>query len=61
LRAYVAANPFGWLVTRLRDALLDGHLAPELDDAMMAVGALLLFLAGLWIFRRLAPHFEDFV
>src|SRR4029453_9707886 len=27
LRPWVAANPFGWLVGRLRDALLDGQLA----------------------------------
>ena len=27
VRPWVAANPFGWLVARLRDALLDGRLA----------------------------------
>ena len=27
VRPWVAANPFGWLVERLRDALLDGRLA----------------------------------
>ena len=29
VRPWVAANPFGWLVERLRDALLDGRLAPR--------------------------------
>ena len=40
LRRWVAANPFGWLVTRLRDALLDGDLAPQWGDAVaLAVAA----------------------
>jgi ABC-type polysaccharide/polyol phosphate export permease len=61
LRPWVAANPFGWLVTRLREALLDGQIGVKLDDAIMLAGALLLFLCGRWVFRRLAPNFEDFV
>jgi lipopolysaccharide transport system permease protein len=61
LRPWVAANPFGWLVGRLRDSLLDGRIALQIDDLIMAAGALLLFALGRWVFRRLAPHFEDFV
>jgi ABC-type polysaccharide/polyol phosphate export permease len=61
LRRWVAANPFGWLVGRLRDALLDGRLAFQPADAVALVGALLLFAAGRWMFRRLSPHFEDFL
>ncbi|MFN5719898.1 MAG: hypothetical protein ACK463_36145, partial [Bradyrhizobium sp.] len=34
IRPWVAANPFGWLVDRLRDALLDGRLAPSIDDVL---------------------------
>ncbi|HSV20067.1 MAG TPA: ABC transporter permease [Casimicrobiaceae bacterium] len=61
LRAWVAANPFGWLVGRLRDAMLDGRLAFEATD-LVAVGvALLVFAGGRWMFRRLSPHFEDFL
>ena len=33
MRPWVAANPFSWLVGRLRDALLDGRLALEWGDA----------------------------
>ena len=61
LRDFVAANPFGWIVARLREALLDGQLAVHASDAIALVVALLLFAGGRWVFRRLSPHFEDFV
>ncbi len=61
MRPWVAANPFGWLVDRLRDALLDGRLAPRWGDAVALAAAVAVFFAGRWVFRRLSPHFEDFV
>jgi len=61
LRPWVAANPFGWLVGRLRDALLDGNLALQWGDAVAVAVALALFVLGRWTFRRLSPYFEDFV
>lgn len=61
MKPWVAANPFGYLVDRLRDALLDGRLALRWSDAGAVVVAAGLFVAGRWIFRRLSPHFEDFV
>jgi len=61
LRSWVAANPFGWLVDRMRDALLDGRIAFGWQDAVAAAVALALFLAGRAVFRRLSPYFEDFV
>src|SRR5689334_6556091 len=61
LRPWVAANPFGYLVGRLRDALLDGRIAPSWSDFVAMAIALGLFLGGRWVFRRLSPHFEDFV
>jgi ABC-type polysaccharide/polyol phosphate export permease len=61
LRSWVAANPFAWLVGRLRDALLDGGLALQWSDAAMVAGAAVLLLAGRRVFLRLSPHFEDFV
>jgi hypothetical protein len=57
----LAANPFVWLVERLRDALLDGRLALHWGDAVALGVALALFLGGRWVFRRLSPHFEDFL
>jgi homopolymeric O-antigen transport system permease protein len=61
MRPWVAANPFSWLVGRLRDALIDGKLAVQWGDAVAVLVALALFYAGRWVFRRLSPHFEDFV
>ena len=61
LRPWVAANPFGWLVGRLRDALLEGRLTFEPADAIALLVAILVFLAGRWMFRRLSPYFEDFL
>ena len=61
MRPWVAANPFGYLVDRLRDALLDGRLALAWGDAIAVLVAVGLFAAGRWVFLRLSPHFEDFV
>ena len=61
VRPWVAANPFGWLVERLRDALLDGRLDLQWGDAVALVVALTLFCTGHWVFRRLSPQFEDFL
>ena len=61
MRSWVAVNPFSWLVGRLRDALLAGNLALEWGDAVALAVALAIFFAGRWVFRRLSPHFEDFV
>ena len=61
LQSWVSANPFSWLVERMRDSLLDGSLAPQWGDAVALVVALALFAGGRWVFRRLSSHFEDFV
>ena len=52
----------GTLVLRGRvGALLDGRLTVEWSDPVAVVVALLLLVAGRAVFRRLSPHFEDFV
>jgi ABC-type polysaccharide/polyol phosphate export permease len=61
LRGFVAANPLTWLVTRLRDALLEGRLEWNAADLFAAAVAFALFVGGRWVFRRLSSHFEDFV
>jgi lipopolysaccharide transport system permease protein len=61
MRPWVAVNPFAWLVGRLRDALLAGRLALGWGDLAALGVAVAVFLGGLWVFRRLSPHFEDFV
>ena len=61
VRPWVAANPFNWIVGRLRDGLLEGRLTMQPSDALAVAIAIALFVAGRWVFRRLSPHFEDFV
>jgi lipopolysaccharide transport system permease protein len=50
MKPWVAANPFGYLVDRLRDALLDGQLVLRWGDALAVAIAIALFAAGRWIF-----------
>jgi lipopolysaccharide transport system permease protein len=61
MKPWVGANPFGYLVDRLRDALLDGRIGVTWGDAIAVGVAVALFVVGRWIFLRLSPHFEDFV
>ena len=61
VRPYVAANPFGYLVGRLRAALLDGQLSIEVGVVVAVVVAVALYFGGRWVFRRLSPTFEDFL
>ena len=61
VRPYVAANPFGYLVGRLRAALLDGRIGFEAGDLLALLVVAALFFGGRWVFRRLSPTFEDFL
>jgi ABC-type polysaccharide/polyol phosphate export permease len=61
LRGVVAANPFSWLVGRLRDALIDGRMGATWSDGAALAVATVLFVVGRWVFRRLSSHFEEFV
>ena len=54
------ANPLSYLSERLRDALL-GQPQPALNDLLVAAICGLVFVAGLWVFRRLSPYFEEFL
>ncbi len=59
-RSMVACNPLAYFSERLRDVLLS-HPAFVAGDAVALVASLAAFAAGLWVFRRLAPYFEDFL
>jgi len=61
MRPWVAANPFGWVVERMREALIEGRLGLQWSDAAAVLVAVAVFAAGRAVFLRLSPHFEDFV
>jgi ABC-type polysaccharide/polyol phosphate export permease len=60
LRPFVEANPLGWFSERMREILFLGS-GLVAGDLVAAAGCLVVFAAGLWIFERLSPHFEDFL
>lgn len=60
VRDWLWLNPFAQLSERLRDSLLLGG-GLHSSDAVLAVAALAVLLAGVAFFERLAPHFEDFL
>ena len=62
VRPWVAANPFNWLVGRLRDGAARRPTRAAASTTLAARDRrIALFVAGRWVFRRLSPHFEDFV
>ena len=54
-------NPFTWIAGRFRSLLVNGQMMPTLQDLGALLLAVLVLLLGLWLFRRLSPHFEDFL
>ncbi len=59
-RGWLALNPLAWFSERLREVLLQGG-GFVAGDAVAAAGCVAAFLAGLWFFNRVSPHFEDFL
>jgi ABC-type polysaccharide/polyol phosphate export permease len=59
-RGGLGYNPLARFSERLRDVLLSGG-GPALGDGMLLVVAVVVFVAGLALFERLSPHFEDFL
>ena len=60
LQGWVKVNPLAWFSERMREILLQGS-GLVAGDALVAAGCLLALLAGLWVFNRLSPSFEDFL
>ncbi len=60
VRAWLWLNPFAQLSDRLRDSLLLGT-GFQAGDATLALVSLVVLVAGVAFFERLAPHFEDFL
>ena len=61
LQPVVSANPLTYLLERLHEALLFNPALPESGDLIALLCAMLVLLAGYAVFKRLSPHFEDFV
>jgi ABC-type polysaccharide/polyol phosphate export permease len=60
LQKWFGLNPLAALVGRLRDALLFAA-TPQWGDLWYLAGAAAAIVAALLFFRRLEPHFEDFL
>jgi lipopolysaccharide transport system permease protein len=60
IRPWLWLNPFALLSERMREVLLLGSGA-QASDALVALAAVVVLIAGLAFFERLAPHFEDFL
>jgi len=59
-RGAISWSPLAWLSGRMRDVLLGTPSFQLMDLAVLAACAV-IFAFGLWVFRRLAPYFEDFL
>jgi lipopolysaccharide transport system permease protein len=60
MRPWLRGNPLTPLLERLREVLINN--APlAAGDLFMLLAALAFFAAGLWVFERLSPFFEDFL
>ncbi len=60
VQVWVKVNPLAWFSERMREVLL-GTAGFVAGDLVVAAGCVAVFLAGLWVFNRLSPSFEDFL
>jgi lipopolysaccharide transport system permease protein len=58
--AVVRYNPLAWFSERMREILLLGS-GLVAGDLWWSLASLAVFGAGLWVFNRLSPSFEDFL
>jgi len=59
-RSWYLMNPIAWLSERMREVLITGS-GLVAGDLVVAAACAAVFAAGLWIFNRISPHFEDFL
>jgi lipopolysaccharide transport system permease protein len=60
-RAYVYANPFTHAIERMHEVFLTGPLMPGLTDVLLLLGGAAVALAGYAVFKRVAPHVDDYL
>jgi ABC-type polysaccharide/polyol phosphate export permease len=61
MRQAVMLNPMTYFTGRIRDFLLYGNYQFGLLDVAGITGTVLFFLLARLFFKRLSPHFEDFL
>lgn len=61
MQSILAWNPMRYLIEPIRDGLTGGGAWPALPLWGMGLASLALFAGSLALFRRLSPHFEDFL
>lgn len=61
LAHWIGLNPMTWWMAEIRSALLQGQWMPGLTLVGLALGSMLAVAGGAVLFRRMSPHFEDFL
>ncbi len=61
IRHVMALNPMALFIAGVRDAMMHGVVNVSWHAVIIAVGSIALFAFGRFVFRRLSPHFEDFL
>jgi lipopolysaccharide transport system permease protein len=60
-RVYVTANPFTHAIERMHEVFLTGPMTPGLTDALLLFGGAAIAFAGYVVFKRVAPHVDDYL
>ncbi|TAG78421.1 MAG: hypothetical protein EAZ24_06740 [Burkholderiales bacterium] len=60
-RAYVYANPFTHAIERMHEVFLTGPALPGLTDMYLLLGGAATALLGYVVFKRVAPHVDDYL
>lgn len=61
MERWLQINPITWWMEELRSALFLGKMLPDGIFPILLVAAGVVLFLGLRLFRRLSPHFEDFL
>jgi lipopolysaccharide transport system permease protein len=60
-RHYIYFNPFTYAVERMHQVFLTGPMSPGLVDALLVLGGAATAVAGFVVFKRVAPHVDDYL
>jgi lipopolysaccharide transport system permease protein len=60
-RHYIYLNPFTYAIERMHQVFLTGPQTPALTDALLVIGGAVIALLGYLVFKRVAPHVDDYL